>query len=162
MRLSLSRLSLAVTVALLSPLVRVPVLGSQEMVEPTITYSVISYDVRDVRMASSDAIAWAKSDDDITIDDIGRVKRGKEHVLVHADVGKAGLTCKLKLKYADGNADSPDDVESDKHGICDIYFDAPDRKTAVGDAIAKLKVVTSKNEDRGKAARMFSVRDGRN
>lgn len=46
--------------------------------------------------------------DDIKIDEIGRLKRGKENVLLKVDVHGSGLVCQLKLRYADGNADSPD------------------------------------------------------
>ena len=104
--------------------------------------------------------AWAASDD-IEIDEIGKVKRGKSRVLVRADVGQSGLICQLKVKYVDGNADSPDDVLSNSRGICEIYFDVPDRQSVVGEAVAKLKVVTKKGGEKGKTARSFTVRDGR-
>jgi hypothetical protein len=112
-------------------------------------------------VVAPEATAWAKSDDDdIEIDDIGRVKQGKEHVRVRVDVHESGRTCSLKVKYADGNADSPDDVTSNKNGICLIYFDVPDRSSVVGVAIAKV-TVTEGREDRGKSARIFTVRGGR-
>jgi len=114
-----------------------------------------------VRLVSGVPTALADSDDDVSIDEIGKVKRGKENVKLRADVGKSGLICKFKLKYADGNADSLDDVESNKKGICETAFDVPDRKTAVGDAIVKLKVETKKGDDKGKATRWFTVSDRR-
>jgi hypothetical protein len=113
-----------------------------------------------VLLISSVPTAWADSDE-FEIDDIGRVKRGEEKVKVLVDVKQSGLICLLKLKYPDGNADSIDKVESDKKGICEITFDVPDRKSAVGDAIAKLKVETKKGSDKGKATRYFYVRDKR-
>jgi hypothetical protein len=115
------------------------------------------------RLLSTAMAAWAEDDDEIEIeiDEIEKVKRGEERVRFRADVKKSGLVCKLKIKYADGEADSPDDVESDKKGICELTFDVPNRKAAVGDATAKLKVETTKGADRGKASRNFQVRDRR-
>lgn len=98
---------------------------------------------------------------DVDIDEIGRVKRGKEHVGVRVEVHEEGLTCQLKVKYADGNADSPDDVLSNGKGICELFFDVPDRRSVVGDAIAKVKVVNSKGKEVGRSSRGFQVRDGR-
>ena len=104
----------------------------------------------------------AVADDiDIKMDEIGRVKRGKENVHLKVDVGESGLVCQLKLKYADGNADSPDDVVSGKNGICELYFNVPDRDSVVGNAIAKLKVVTKKGKEKGKTSQAFTVRNGR-
>jgi hypothetical protein len=100
-------------------------------------------------------------DDEIEIDDIEKVKRGEEGVTFRADVKKSGLICKLKIKYDDGEADSPDDVESDRKGICELSFDVPNRKSVVGNATAKLKVETKKGADRGKASRNFEIRDRR-
>lgn len=104
--------------------------------------------------------AWA-DDDDIEIDDIGKVKRGEKNVKVRIDVGKSDLICKLRIKYPDGDTDTVGEDESDRDGICEISFDIPERKSVVGDAIAKLKVETKKGTDRGKASRSFSVRDRR-
>ena len=113
------------------------------------------------RLLSMAMPAWAEDDDEIEIDDIEKVKRGEERVTFRADVKKSGLVCKLRIKYADVEADSPDDVESDKKGICEFTFDVPTRKSVVGDATAKLKVETKKGTDRGKASRNFQVRDRR-
>lgn len=98
---------------------------------------------------------------DIDIDEIGRVKRGKEKVSVRVEVHEEGLICQLKVKYADGNADSPDDVLSNSKGVCELLFDVPDRKSVVGDAVAKVKVVTKKGKEVGRSSRGFQVRDGR-
>lgn len=95
---------------------------------------------------------------EIALEEIGKVKRGKEHVLVVAQAGGADRVCKLKLKYQDGNADSPDDVVSGKDGSCTIFFDVPDRESVVGNAIAKLRVETEKGRLKGKATRTFSVK----
>ena len=103
---------------------------------------------------------WAGSDD-ISIDEIDRVKRGKENVQLRADVGRSGMVCQFKVKYADGNADKLDDVESDKKGICETRFDVPNRKSVVGDAVVKLKVEMKKGSDEGKASRGFTVTDRR-
>ena len=103
--------------------------------------------------------AWA--DDDVEIADIGKVKRGEKNVKVRVDVKKSDLICKLRIKYPDGDTDTVGEDESDRDGICEISFDIPDRKSVVGDAIAKLKVETKKGTDRGKASRNFSVRDRR-
>jgi hypothetical protein len=102
----------------------------------------------------------ASDDDenDVSLEDLGRVKRGKKNVLVIAQAGGEGLVCQLKLKYADGNTDSPDDVISDKHGTCTMYFDVPKRKAIVGDAIAKLRIETGKGKYKGKTSRVFNVR----
>jgi hypothetical protein len=113
------------------------------------------------RLFSTPMPAWAEDDDEIEIDEIEKVKRGEERVTFRADVKKSGLVCKLKIKYADGEADSPDDVESDKKGICELTFDVPTRRSVVGDATAKLKVETKKGTDHGKASRNFQVRDRR-
>ena len=103
--------------------------------------------------------AWA--DDDVEIADVGKVKRGEKNVKVRVDVKKSDLICKLRIKYPDGDTDTVGEDESDRDGICEISFDIPDRKSVVGDAIAKLKVETKKGTDRGKASRNFSVRDRR-
>jgi hypothetical protein len=100
--------------------------------------------------------------DDPKLDEIGRIKRGRKDVPVRIDVGDVGMTCQLKLKYADGNADTPDDVISNSKGICDMRFDVPDRKSAVGDAIAKVKVLNKKGGEVGRTSGPFQVRDGRN
>jgi hypothetical protein len=111
------------------------------------------------RLLSPTLPAWA--DDEIEIDDVEKVKRGEKNVTIRADVEKSGLICKLKIKYADGNVDTVGDDETDKDGICVIRFDVPDRKSVVGDAIAKLTVETKKGADRGRASRYFSIRDRR-
>ena len=103
---------------------------------------------------------WAGSDD-FEIDEIDKVKRGKEHVQVRADVGKSGLICKIKIKYADGSVDNLDEIESNRKGVCEGEFDVPDRKSVVGDAIVKIKLETKKGDDRGKASRGFTVSDRR-
>lgn len=103
----------------------------------------------------------ARADDEIEIDDVGKVKRGEKNVKIRADVGKSDLICKLKIKYPDGDADTVGETESDKKGICEISFDVPERKSVVGDATAKLKVETKKGADRGKASRNFLIRDRR-
>lgn len=103
--------------------------------------------------------AWA--DDDVEIADVGKVKRGEKNVKVRVDVKKSDLICKLRIKYPDGDTDTVGEDESDRDGICEISFDIPERKSVVGDAIAKLKVETKKGTDRGKASRNFSVRDRR-
>ena len=103
----------------------------------------------------------ARADDEIEIDDVGKVKRGEKNVKISADVGKSDLICKLKIKYPDGDADTVGETESDKKGICEISFDVPERKSVVGDATAKLKVETKKGADRGKASRNFLIRDRR-
>lgn len=100
--------------------------------------------------------------DDPKLDEIGRLKRGRKDVPVRIDVGDVGMTCQLKLKYADGNADTPDDVISNSKGICEMRFDVPDRKSVVGDAIAKVKVLNKKGGEVGRTSGPFQVRDGRN
>jgi hypothetical protein len=100
--------------------------------------------------------------DDPKLDEIGRIKRGRQNVPVRIDVGDVGMTCQLKLKYADGNADTPDDVISNSKGICELRFDVPDRKSVVGDAIAKVKVLNKKGGEVGRTSGPFQVRDGRN
>jgi hypothetical protein len=117
-------------------------------------------DATTVLLPAAPTTAWADSDE-FEIDDIGKVKRGEKHIKVSANVGESGLICQVKLKYPDGNADALDKVESDKKGICEFDFDVPDRRSAVGDAIAKLKVETKKGADKGKATRSFFVRDRR-
>lgn len=97
-------------------------------------------------------------ENDVSLEDLGRLKRGKKNVLVIGQAGGEGLVCQLKLKYADGNTDSPEDVISDRHGTCTMYFDVPKRKTIVGDAIAKLRIETSKGKYKGKTSRVFNVR----
>lgn len=98
---------------------------------------------------------------DVDIDEIGRVKRGKEGASVRIEVHDEGLICQLKIKYADGNADTPDDVVSNSKGVCEITFDVPDRKSVVGDAVAKVRVVNKKGKEVGRSSRAFQVRDGR-
>jgi hypothetical protein len=75
----------------------------------------------------------------VTLDDIGTVKLGKTHAVARATVGEADLTCRLIVKYLDGNADSPDDIVSDAGGVCNIYFDVTDSSEAIGSATAKLE-----------------------
>jgi hypothetical protein len=103
----------------------------------------------------------ARADDEIEIDDVGKVKRGEKNVKIRADVGKSDLICTLKIKYPDGNADTVGEDESDRNGVCEISFNVPARKSVVGDATAKLKVETKKGADRGKASRNFLIRDRR-
>ena len=105
------------------------------------------------------ATAWA--DDEIEIDDVGKVKRGEKNVVFRSDVKKSDLICKFRIKYADGDTDTVGESESDKKGICEISIDIPERKSVVGDATVKLKVETKKGIDRGKASRNVSVRDRR-
>jgi hypothetical protein len=107
---------------------------------------------------SSNVVA-ASGDADIT--EIDTAKRGKAHVLVRAEVGDSGLICQLKIKYTDGNADTPDDVISNSKGICEMYFDVPNRRSVVGEAVAKLTVLNKKGKDVAKTSRWFTVRDRR-
>ena len=113
-----------------------------------------------VYLLPSVSVALAASDD-VSIDSIDKVKRGKQDVKLRAEVGRTGLVCIFKIKYADGNVDTIGDVESKKSGVCETEFDVPDRKGAVGDATVKLKVETKRGEDRGKASRNFAVSDRR-
>ena len=113
-----------------------------------------------VRLLAPALPAWA-DDDDIDINDFGKVKRGEKDVRFRADVKRSGLICSLKIKYADGDADTVGDDESNDDGICTIDFDVPERKSVVGDATAKLKVETKRGADRGKASRNFQIRDRR-
>lgn len=98
---------------------------------------------------------------DATIEEIERVKRGKKNVKLRADVDDPGMTCRLKIKYPDGNADSPDDIVSNSKGICEFTFDVPSRCSVVGEAIAKLTVLDSKGDEVAKTSRWFTVRDRR-
>jgi hypothetical protein len=111
------------------------------------------------RLLSPTLSVWA--DDEIEIDEIEKVKRGEKNVTIRSRVEKSGLICKLKIKYADGDVDTVGDDETDKDGTCVIRFDVPDRKSVVGDAIAKLTVETKKGAERGRASRYFSIRDRR-
>lgn len=104
--------------------------------------------------------AWADTDD-FEIGEMEKVKRGEKNVMIRSDVKEPRLICKVKVKYADGNVDTVGDVESNRKGVCEVEFDVPDQKSAVGDAMAKLKVETKKGSDRGKASRGFHVRDRR-
>ena len=103
--------------------------------------------------------AWA--DDEIDLNDIGTVKRGDKDVELSADVNKPDLVCKFKIKFADGFVLVADKVESDRKGKCKVRVNMPDWRAVVGDATAKLKVETKKEEDRGQASRKFVVRDRR-
>jgi hypothetical protein len=98
---------------------------------------------------------------DADIEDIERVKRGKKNIRVRADVGDPGLTCQLKIKYPDGNADSPDHVVANAKGVCELSFDVPSRRSVVGEAVAKLTVLDSKGHEVAKTSRWFTVRDRR-
>lgn len=42
-----------------------------------------------------------------------------------------------------------------------MRFDVPDRKSVVGDAIAKLRVVNGSGDEIARTSRSFQVRDGR-
>ena len=135
MRLLSSRLPLSIGAAILVTVLGLPVLPAER------------------------AVAGS---DDPKLDEIGRIKRGRQNVPVRVDVRDAGMTCQLKLKYPDGNADTPDDVISNSKGICELRFDVPDRKSAVGDAIAKVRVLNKKGGEVGRTSGPFQVRDGRN
>jgi hypothetical protein len=93
-----------------------------------------------------------------SIEPIGSQKRGTRGVLLTASTGLPGTICRLNIKYRDGEADSPDDVLADARGVCSIQFDVADRRSAVGTADARLKVVTTDGITRGKASRSFSVK----
>ncbi len=144
----LPRLTLALIAAVLILLCEVAV---------DVTGRVASVSARGLPSSLIDA-PTRTSDDEVSLEEIGKVKRGKEHVLVVGQVGDSGLVCKLKLKYADGNADSPDDVISDKDGICVMFFDVPDRRSVAGDAIAKLRVETTRGKFKGKTSQGFTVK----
>ena len=103
----------------------------------------------------------AHADDEFSINDIGTVKRGDKEVEFSADVTKPDLICKFKIKFADGFVLTANKVESDKKGKCKVKVNMPEWRAVVGDANAKLKVETKKEEDRGKASRNFFVRDRR-
>ena len=101
------------------------------------------------------------ADGEFEINSVGTVKRGDKEVELSADVNKPDLVCKFKIKFADGFVLAADKVESDKKGKCKVKVNMPDWKAVVGDATAKLKVETKKEEDRGQASRNFVVRDRR-
>lgn len=94
----------------------------------------------------------------VTIDPISSQQRGNRGVLLRASNAPPGLLCRLNVKYRDGEADSPDDVLVDSSGVCSIHFDVADRRTAIGTASAKLKVVNARGVTKGKASRSFSVK----
>ena len=94
----------------------------------------------------------------VVIDPIDKQTRGTQGVLLRASTGLPGLTCRLDIKYRDDEADSPDDVLADANGVCSIHFDVANRRSAVGTANAKLKVVTSNGVTKGKASRSFLVK----
>jgi hypothetical protein len=93
-----------------------------------------------------------------SIDPISTQTRGTRGVLLRASTGLPGLSCRLNIKYRDGESDSPDDVLSDSSGVCSIHFDVTERRSAIGTANARLKVVTSNGVTKGKASRSFSVK----
>lgn len=117
-------------------------------------------DSRLVRLLAPSLPVWA-DDDDIDIDDLGKVKRGEKDVRFRADIKKSGLICSLRVKYADGDVDTVGDDESNDDGICVIDFDVPDRKSVVGYATVKLKVETKRGTDRANVSRNFEVRGRR-
>lgn len=94
----------------------------------------------------------------VTIDQISKQTRGTQGVLLRASTGLPGLICRLNIKYRDDGADSPDDVLADSSGVCSIHFDVTERRSAIGTANAKLKVVTSTGVTKGKASRSFTVK----
>jgi hypothetical protein len=94
----------------------------------------------------------------VVIDPIGKQTRGTQGVVLRASTGLPHLICRLNVKYRDGESDSPDDVLADASGVCSIHFDVADRRSAVGTANARLKVVTSNGVTKGKASRSFSVK----
>src|SRR5687767_5630240 len=145
---SISRLAIRILAGLLASVLGLGIDGSGLGVEPAFAGAL--------RPAPAELSIRASSR--VTIDSIGEVKRGRESVLVLVRTGQSGVICKLKLKYNDGNADSPDDVISDGNGICRITFDVPDRRSAVGDATAKVTVVKTNNKSVGKNSIPFRVR----
>jgi hypothetical protein len=94
----------------------------------------------------------------VTIDPISKQTRGTQGVLLRATTGLPGLLCRLNVKYRDGESDSPDDVLVDSNGVCSVHFDVTERRSAIGTANVKLKVVTSDGVTKGKASRSFSVK----
>jgi len=94
----------------------------------------------------------------VTIDPISKQTRGTQGVLLRASTGLPGLSCRLNVKYRDGESDSPDPVLVDSSGVCSVHFDVTERRSAIGTASAKLKVVTSDGVTKGKASRSFSVK----
>lgn len=85
----------------------------------------------------------------VTLDSIPSVKHGKSGFEITATVSKAGLTCDLKIKYADGSGDHPDSVTSDKDKSCTFQVDIPDDSGVAGEASAE---VTLKDADGKKLA----------
>jgi len=93
-----------------------------------------------------------------TLDDFGSVKRGKRDVRVTATVAKVGRTCELKIKYANGDADTPDAVTADANKVCALTFDVSDERDAVGKAKAELTVKDGKGKKVTSVSRTFTVK----
>ena len=54
----------------------------------------------------------------ISLNPIASVKHGKTGVPILANTSKKGLTCDMKIKYANGSTDSLDSVTSDVNKVC--------------------------------------------
>jgi hypothetical protein len=157
MRVLSSRLALALVAALLLSLIDIPASA------PGARLGAAEAQAFDLSAAQPELLA--SPDDPDIVDDLGKVKRGKKAVLVKVDVGQSGVDCQMKVKYVDGNTDSPNDVSADNKGLCLISFDVPDRDSVLGLAQVKVRVVKKKNgkvdEVFGRTSRLFTVRDRR-
>ena len=72
-------------------------------------------------------------------------------------VSEAGPRCRLELRYADGQSDSPDDLSSDEEKNCVFRIDIPRRASAVGQATATLYVYDKQGLIEGTASTLFQV-----
>jgi hypothetical protein len=113
------------------------------------------------QMASPLALHKAKTSNlKVKIDPMNNVKRGQTAVPVHVTLPTSGYVCKLSIKYyGNDDEDSPDDVGADATGICQFTFDVPNKKDAIGDAKATVKIVDGKGKQQGEASVNFDVRN---
>ena len=98
------------------------------------------------------------SSESVTLDDISSVKHGKSGVEITASVSKAGLTCDLKIKYADGSSDSPDSVTSAKDKTCTFEIDIPNNSGVAGDATAEVILKDASGKKLASDKKSFTVK----
>ncbi|MCC6175511.1 MAG: hypothetical protein IT305_09440 [Chloroflexi bacterium] len=152
MRALLLALSLALAASTLGPARDVPIAGA------SVTPGVVTGHDGAIYKASKKKKKSKDNSSKISIREIGNVKRGKDNVLVEATVDAAGRTCRLKLKYVNGNEDSPDAVLSDANKVCTFSFDVPSSRSVLGDAKATVRIEDSRGTLKGQKSITFDVK----
>ena len=96
------------------------------------------------------------SSESVTINDIASVKHGKQNFQITASVAKTSRTCELKVKWHNGDEDSPDPVAADSNKNCTMTINVPD--DAAGDAKATVTVKDNKGNKVASDSKTFTFK----